>query len=61
LQQHVNQFFSQTISQVKDQKFGTNPTRLVGDFLFENERLLEHSIYFNKSFSVSLDTSLDDI
>ena len=61
LQQHVSQFFSQTISQVKDQKFGTNPTRLVGDFLFENERLLEHSIYFNKSFSVSLDTSLDDI
>ena len=61
LQQHVSQFFSQTISQVKDQKFGTNPPRLVGDFLFENERLLEHSIYFNKSFSVSLDTSLDDI
>ena len=61
LQQHVSQFFSQTISQVKDQKFGMNLPPLVGDFLFENERLLEHSIYFDKSFSLSLDTALDNM
>ena len=61
LQQHVSQFFSQTISQVKDQKFGTTLPPLVGDFLFENERLLEHSIYFDKSFSLSLDTALDNM
>ncbi len=61
LQQHVSQFFSQTISQVKDQKFGMNLPPLVGDFLFENELLLEHSIYFDKSFSLSLDTALDNM
>ena len=61
LQQHVSQFFSQTISQVKDQKFGMNLPPLVGDFLFENEHLLEHSIYFDKSFSLSLDTALDNM
>ena len=33
---------------------------LVGDFLFENERLLEHRIYTDKSFSVALDTVLDN-
>ena len=68
LQQHVRQPFGQwpsqslrePSSQSNDPASGETPQPLVGDFLFENERLLEHRIYTDKSFSVSLDTVLDN-
>ena len=64
LQQHVRQFFGQSLSkplrQLGEQASGEKLPPLVGDFLFENERLLEHRIYTDKSFSVALDTVLDN-
>ena len=64
LQQHVRQFFGQSLSkslrQLDEQASGEKLPPLVGDFLFENERLLEHRIYTDKSFSVALDTVLDN-
>lgn len=56
LQQHVGHPISQLDGQSSGEKFQS----LVGDFLFENERLLEHRIYTDKSFSLSLDTVLDN-
>ena len=46
--------------QLDEQASGEKSPPLVGDFLFENERLLEHRIYTDKSFSVALDTVLDN-
>ena len=64
LQQHVRQSFGQSLSkslrQLDEQASGEKSPPLVGDFLFENERLLEHRIYTDKSFSVALDTVLDN-
>ncbi|MFQ3347464.1 MAG: 8-oxo-dGTP diphosphatase [Candidatus Azotimanducaceae bacterium] len=56
LQQHA----SQSIGKSLDQKSGDKHQPLVGDFLFENEQLLEHRVYKDKTFSVSLDTVLDN-
>ena len=62
LQQHVRQSFGQSLSkplrQLDEQASGEKSPPLVGDFLFENERLLEHRIYPDKIFSVALDLSL---
>ena len=60
LQQHVSQSQSEPFSPPDGQTSGETHQPLVGDFLFENERLLEHRIYSDKSFSVSLDKVLDD-
>ena len=64
LQQHVRQSFGQSLSkslrQLDEQASGEKLPPLVGDFLFENERLLEQRIYTDKSFSVALDTVLDN-
>ena len=56
LQQHVNQLSRQRDGQISNDTY--HP--LVGDFLFENERLLEHRIYTDKNFSLSLDKALDN-
>ena len=60
LQQYVSQWQSEPFSRLDGQTSGEIHQPLVGDFLFENERLLEHRIYSDKSFSVSLDKVLDD-